>query len=67
MNIIEKENLYACMRWTSEKLDKGRGLNKRELELITLLDVLLHGCTPYLGYHGKVETALATFKEQMIR
>lgn len=66
MNLIEKENLHAIMGWTRKKIDGDEPLNKRERELIELLDVLLHGCTPYLGRHGKVEAALAKFKEQMI-
>jgi hypothetical protein len=66
MDIIETKYLGKVRAWVRDKSTDFR-LNKRESEMVQLLSVLLEGCTPYLGYHEKVEEALAEFSEQMCR
>lgn len=65
MDLNDKTDLFKIQKWIADTEDSAR-LNKRERELLILLSVVLDSCTPYLGYHGKVEHALATFRENMI-
>lgn len=64
-HLIDREKLQAVQAWAA--LAEGKPLNKREREMLGLLRVLLNSCTPYAGHHGRVESALANFAENMIR
>lgn len=67
MDLINELDLCAVRKWVTLTISKGKGLNKREREMVELLDILLRSTTPYLGSHGRVEMALKKFAEQMCK